>query len=114
MGSLSGNRRVRLHILHQSRQLFLFLEKSVGAAHEGIMEASEVNPVLHLFGGKVCRVALACNVINFDGLVLSPLTDGVVPLLEVTGGFHGHVVRPFDTGLVIVTKWVCTKTDGLN
>ena len=59
-------------------------------------------PIFHLLGEDVTGVAGTFNVLDFDGPVLDPFANGVVPKFHVTDGFSSEIVGPIDTRFVVI------------
>ena len=58
--------------------------------------------ILHFFGEDIHRIAFPSDVKNPDGLVLDKFPDRVFAEFHVTDTLGGKVVRPLDTGHVVV------------
>ena len=65
---------------------------------------AEVSTIFHFFGKDVGGIDSAFNMGDGDGRILEPFADNVLTILHMAGRFVSHVVKPFDTGLVVIVK----------
>lgn len=72
--------------------------------HEGVPEAAKASAVLHFFREDVSRVDFSSNVMNVDGAITDPFTNGVFTKFDVAGHLGGHASRPIYASRVVIVQ----------
>jgi hypothetical protein len=80
------------------------LKVVTGPAHKGVAEATEISAVPHFLGEDVGDVTFPADVRDEDGAVGDPFACRIFLVLDVTISFGGHIVAPFDAGVVVVVE----------
>jgi hypothetical protein len=59
---------------------------------------------LHFLSENIGNVGFAADMLDGDCAISNPLLSGILTILNVAIAFGGHIVTPFDTGIVVVVQ----------
>jgi hypothetical protein len=63
-----------------------------------------VGSVSHFLSENVGNGGFAADMPNGDSAISNPLASGILTILNVAIAFGGHIVTPFDTGIVVAVQ----------
>ncbi len=60
--------------------------------------------IAHFFCKDVGGIDLPSDMFDAECLILHPFANGIVAKLDMTRSFRDYVVRPLDTGLIVIVE----------
>jgi hypothetical protein len=87
------------------------MEKVAAVAHEGVAKTAKVFSIAHFLSENFSNVGFIADMFDGNCAISNPLASGILTILNVANAFGGHIVTPFDTGVIVVIQdvgWVAS------